>query len=208
MNSITKSSFCNHFRIRVITPHLLGGCSWTRIRNLHCLESFLIHCTPLPNRNATIATPWTVPWSARNVKPGRFAAAVFRLHRPLQPGISSASVPGLLRMFAAHSPHQVAWLVAEAQRRSFPKVLYVNLDDSLGKKDKRTSAQPVPRSNEPHHVIPGTTKPFAIWNVPCTLKRHGIASISATRPCGDSTAIVPPSSGCTFAASSAWRGRS
>src|SRR5512135_2525222 len=35
--------------------------------------------------------------------------------------------------------HQVAWLVAEAQRRSLPKVLYVNLDDSLGKKDKRTS---------------------------------------------------------------------
>lgn len=35
--------------------------------------------------------------------------------------------------------HQVAWLVAEAERRHLPKVLYVNLDDSLGKKDKRTS---------------------------------------------------------------------
>src|SRR5437762_10390802 len=35
--------------------------------------------------------------------------------------------------------HQVEWLVAEAQRRGLPKVLYVNLDDSLGKKDKQTS---------------------------------------------------------------------
>ena len=36
------------------------------------------------------------------------------------------------------------------------------------------------------------------------LQRHGrIAFISATRPCGDSTAIVPPSSGCTFAATPA-----
>jgi hypothetical protein len=35
--------------------------------------------------------------------------------------------------------HQVQWLVAEAQRRGLPKVLYVNLDDSLGKKDKKTS---------------------------------------------------------------------
>jgi hypothetical protein len=35
--------------------------------------------------------------------------------------------------------HQVEWLVAEAQRRDLPKILYVNLDDSLGKKDKQTS---------------------------------------------------------------------
>ena len=35
--------------------------------------------------------------------------------------------------------HQVEWLVAEVQRRGFPKVLYVNLDDSLGEKDKHTS---------------------------------------------------------------------
>jgi hypothetical protein len=35
--------------------------------------------------------------------------------------------------------HQVEWVVAEAQRRGLPKVLYVNLDDSLGKKDKQTS---------------------------------------------------------------------
>jgi hypothetical protein len=35
--------------------------------------------------------------------------------------------------------HQVQWLLAEAQRRGLPKVLSVNLDDSLGKKDKQTS---------------------------------------------------------------------
>src|SRR5215831_15365648 len=35
--------------------------------------------------------------------------------------------------------HQVEWLVAEAQRRGLPKVLYVNLDDSLGEKDKQTA---------------------------------------------------------------------
>src|SRR5207248_1213195 len=32
----------------------------------------------------------------------------------------------------------LAWLLAEAQRRGLPKVLLLNLDDSLGKKDKQT----------------------------------------------------------------------
>jgi hypothetical protein len=31
--------------------------------------------------------------------------------------------------------HQFTWLLAEAQRRDLPKILYVNLDDSLAKKD-------------------------------------------------------------------------
>ena len=35
--------------------------------------------------------------------------------------------------------HQVEWLVAEAQRRGLPKVLSINLDDSLGRKDKQTT---------------------------------------------------------------------
>jgi DDE superfamily endonuclease len=34
---------------------------------------------------------------------------------------------------------QIEWLVAEAQRRGLPKLLSINLDDSLGKKDKKTS---------------------------------------------------------------------
>jgi hypothetical protein len=33
---------------------------------------------------------------------------------------------------------QLGWLLAEAQRRDLPKVLFLNLDDSLGKKDKQT----------------------------------------------------------------------
>lgn len=33
---------------------------------------------------------------------------------------------------------QLAWLLAEAQRRDLPRVLFLNIDDSLGKKDKQT----------------------------------------------------------------------
>src|SRR5918911_1134992 len=35
--------------------------------------------------------------------------------------------------------HQVTWLLERAQARGLPKVLYINLDDSLGVKDKQTS---------------------------------------------------------------------
>jgi len=34
--------------------------------------------------------------------------------------------------------HQVAWLTAEAERTGAPKVLFINIDDSLGEKDKGT----------------------------------------------------------------------
>jgi hypothetical protein len=34
--------------------------------------------------------------------------------------------------------HQVAWLTAEAERAGAPKVLFINIDDSLGEKDKHT----------------------------------------------------------------------
>jgi hypothetical protein len=39
---------------------------------------------------------------------------------------------------AALRASQVVWLLAEAQRNGDPKVVYVNLDDSLGEKDKGT----------------------------------------------------------------------
>src|ERR1041385_5239588 len=32
----------------------------------------------------------------------------------------------------------LAWLLDEAQRRGLPRVLFLNLDDSLGKKDRQT----------------------------------------------------------------------
>src|SRR3954451_5136607 len=35
--------------------------------------------------------------------------------------------------------HQVTWLLELAQARGLPRVLYINLDDSLGVKDKHTS---------------------------------------------------------------------
>ncbi len=39
---------------------------------------------------------------------------------------------------AALRAHQVAWLIAEAERLGAPKVIYINIDDSLGEKDKDT----------------------------------------------------------------------
>lgn len=39
---------------------------------------------------------------------------------------------------AALRAHQVAWLIAEAQRIGAPKVIYINIGDSLGEKDKDT----------------------------------------------------------------------
>jgi len=39
---------------------------------------------------------------------------------------------------AALRVHQVAWLLAEAERKGAPKVIYINIDDSLGEKDKAT----------------------------------------------------------------------
>ena len=41
-------------------------------------------------------------------------------------------------MRSALRASQVAWILAEAQRHGEPKVVYVNLDDSLGEKDKGT----------------------------------------------------------------------
>ena len=35
--------------------------------------------------------------------------------------------------------HQVTWLLELARARNLPKILYVNLDDSLGVKDKHTA---------------------------------------------------------------------
>ena len=39
---------------------------------------------------------------------------------------------------AALRAHQVGWLIAEAERIGAPKVIYINIDDSLGEKDKDT----------------------------------------------------------------------
>jgi hypothetical protein len=51
---------------------------------------------------------------------------------------------------------QLGWLLDEARRRGLPKVLYVNLDDSLAKKDKKTChIEPVDWSHDHNESTPG-----------------------------------------------------
>jgi DDE superfamily endonuclease len=68
--------------------------------------------------------------------------------------------------------HQVEWLVAEAQRRGLPKVLYVNLDDSLGKKDKKTSrVEPVDWFHDHNESTPRQPRYHkAFCYLECTLR--------------------------------------
>ncbi len=71
--------------------------------------------------------------------------------------------------------HQVKWLLAEADRTEAPKVIYINIDDSLGEKDKAT------RSLEPvdwHHDHSESTKSKpryknAFCYLGCTLRVGG-----------------------------------
>jgi DDE superfamily endonuclease len=68
--------------------------------------------------------------------------------------------------------HQVDWLVAEAQRRGLPKVLYVNLDDSLGKKDKQTThLEPVDWFHDHNESTPSQPRYHkAFCYLECTLR--------------------------------------
>jgi DDE superfamily endonuclease len=68
--------------------------------------------------------------------------------------------------------HQVDWLVAEAQRRGLPKVLYVNLDDSLGKKDKQTAhLEPVDWFHDHNESTPSRPRYHkAFCYLECTLR--------------------------------------
>jgi len=79
--------------------------------------------------------------------------------------------------------HQVAWLVAEAQRRSFPKVLYVNLDDSLGKKDKRTSRlEPVDWCHDHNESTPRHPRYYkAFCYLECTLHAEDLTATADLR---------------------------
>src|SRR5215475_12195127 len=68
--------------------------------------------------------------------------------------------------------HQVQWLVAQAQRRGFPRVLYVNLDDSLGEKDKQTShLEPVDWFHDHNESTPRQPRCYkAFCYLECTLR--------------------------------------
>ena len=71
--------------------------------------------------------------------------------------------------------HQVEWLVAEAQQRGLPKILYVNLDDSLGKKDKATSQiEPVNWFHDHNESTPRQPRYHkAFCYLECTAARRG-----------------------------------
>jgi hypothetical protein len=73
---------------------------------------------------------------------------------------------------AALRAFQVEWLLAEAERADAPKVIYVNLDDSLGEKDKATgSLEPVDWHYD--HVESTKNKPRykkAFCYLACTLR--------------------------------------
>jgi hypothetical protein len=71
--------------------------------------------------------------------------------------------------------HQVAWLLAEAERTGAPKVIYINIDDSLGEKDKATQhLEPVAWHYDHSESTP--TRPRyknAFCYVVCTLRAGG-----------------------------------
>lgn len=66
----------------------------------------------------------------------------------------------------------LAWLLAEAQRRGLPKVLFVNLDDSLGKKDKHTAhLEPVDWFHDHNESTPGRPRYHkAFCYLECTVR--------------------------------------
>src|SRR6516225_5784239 len=68
--------------------------------------------------------------------------------------------------------HQVEWLVAEAHRRGLPKILYVNRDDSLGKKDKQTAhLEPVDWFHDHNESTPSQPRYHkAFCYLECTLR--------------------------------------
>ena len=75
--------------------------------------------------------------------------------------------------------HQLAWLFVEAQRRGFPKVLYLNIDDSLAKKDKKTcKIQPVDWFHDHNESTPGKPRYYkAFCYLECTAR---IGDLTAT----------------------------
>jgi hypothetical protein len=73
---------------------------------------------------------------------------------------------------AALPAHQVAWLIAEAERSGASKAIYINIDDSLGEKDKETRhIEPVAWFHD--HSESTKTKPRfknAFCYVACTMR--------------------------------------
>jgi hypothetical protein len=74
---------------------------------------------------------------------------------------------------------QLTWLLAEAQRRGLPQVLYLNLDDSLAKKDKKTChIQPVDWFHDHNESTPGKPRYHkAFCYLECTVR---VGDLTAT----------------------------
>lgn len=72
----------------------------------------------------------------------RFPPLAVRQHPPDRLRIfwphSLLTAPSPIRLEDFPNGSQVAWALAEAERTGAPKVLYLNLDDSLGEKHKAT----------------------------------------------------------------------
>jgi hypothetical protein len=81
---------------------------------------------------------------------------------------------------AALRQHQVAWVLAAAERSGAPKVLYINIDDSLGEKDKATQhLEPVTWFHDHNESTKNRPRyKNAFCYVVCTLR------------CGDSVATL------------------
>jgi hypothetical protein len=73
----------------------------------------------------------------------------------------------------------LAWLLDEAQRRDLPKVLFLNLDDSLGKKDKQTHClEPVDWFHDHNESTPRTPRYHkAFCYLECTAR---VGNLTAT----------------------------
>jgi len=74
---------------------------------------------------------------------------------------------------------QLVWLIAEAQRRNLPMELYLNLDDSLGKKAKQTHClEPVDWFHDHNESTPGTPRYHkAFCYLECTAR---VGNLTAT----------------------------
>jgi hypothetical protein len=75
--------------------------------------------------------------------------------------------------------HQVTWLLELAQAQNLPKVLYINLDDSLGKKDKHTAhIEPVDWFHDHNESTPSRPRYHkAFCYLECTLR---VGNLTAT----------------------------
>jgi hypothetical protein len=75
--------------------------------------------------------------------------------------------------------HQVTWLLELARARDLPRVLYVNLDDSLGKKDKHTAhIEPVDWFHDHNESTPSRPRYHkAFCYLECTLR---VGDLTAT----------------------------